>query len=236
MSDDSLSPVFGILRNPSMVDYPGRLSGVMFIAGCNFRCGFCHNAAELGGPLRPGMPWSQLERACRRFRDNWVEAVTITGGEPTLHPGLPELIRRLRAWGFLVKLDTNGSRPDVLETVLPHVDYAAMDVKCSLPRYADFVKFADGDKVRKSIGLIRSHAADYEFRTTVVPGVHDADEIRQVAELVAGSRRLALQAFVPRADLPDPTLRTMPRTAPETLRHLAEVVRPYVDEVILRGD
>jgi len=235
MSDDELSPVFGILRNPSMVDYPGRLSGVVFIAGCNFRCGFCHNA-ELAGPLRPGMSWQQLERACRRFRDNWVEAITITGGEPTLHPELPDLIRRLRSWGFRIKLDTNGSRPEILDQVIPWTDYVAMDVKCVPERYASFVGFSQTDRILESIDLIRSQAADYEFRTTVVPGVHDEQEVEAVARLVAGARRFALQAFVPRDNLPDPSLRNLPRTTLDTLRRLAAYAEPHVETVVLRGD
>ena len=105
------SPVRGVLRDASMVDYPGRLAAVLFLGGCNFRCGFCHNAALMGRVDADGLPWAEVEQMCRRFRDNWVDGAVVTGGEPTLNPGVFRVVERLREWGFAIKLDANGSRP-----------------------------------------------------------------------------------------------------------------------------
>ena len=229
-----LSPVFGVLKNPSMVDFPGAMAGVMFTAGCNFRCGFCHNA-ELLGAYKPGMSWTQLEQACRRWRDNWVTAAVITGGEPTLAPDLGLLIDRLRQWGFRVKLDTNGSRPEVLGQLISAVDYVAMDVKCALPHYPDFVKYAHPEHITESIDIVRNSAKDYEFRTTVLPAFHTDDELRAIGEAIRGARRFILQAFVPRDDLPDPALRKAPRTSAERLEQAKAVMAQFADEIILRG-
>ncbi len=228
------SAVHAILKSPSMVDFPGHLSGVFFISGCNFRCGFCHNAELLGTP-KSGMPMGQLEAACRRFRENWVDAAVITGGEPTLDDRLVDLIARLRGWGFKVKLDTNGSRPDVLEAVLPSVDFVAMDVKCGLENYPEFVKFAHPERIARSIELVRRRATAYEFRTTVLPAFHSDAEMRRIADLVRGARRYALQAFVPRDNLPDPALRRTPRTSPERMEQVAALVADSADEVVVRG-
>lgn len=229
-----VSPVFAVMPRPSMVDFPARLAVVLFTTGCNFRCGFCHNASLLGKPRR-GYTWEQLDEECRRFRREWADGVVISGGEPTLSPRLDALIDRLRGHGFAVKLDTNGSRPGCLQRVLPKLDYVAMDVKCALERYPDFVAFADTDCIRASIRLLIDTDVDSEFRTTVLESVHDDAEMRAIGELVRGSRRFVLQPFVPRDDLPDPALRSQPRTSPDLLARLGRIMEEYVDEVIVRG-
>jgi pyruvate formate lyase activating enzyme len=130
-----------MLERPSMVDFPGRLACVLFTTGCNFSCGFCHNAPLLG-ERKPGLTWERLDSACREFRQSWVRGAVVTGGEPTLWRSLPQLLEFLSGHGFQLKLDTNGSRPADLERVLERLDYVAMDVKCSLARYEGFVRFA----------------------------------------------------------------------------------------------
>ncbi|MDD2239236.1 MAG: anaerobic ribonucleoside-triphosphate reductase activating protein [Kiritimatiellae bacterium] len=230
------SPVFGIMQDASMVDYPGRMAAVMFLPGCNFRCGFCHNAPLMGRVDVPTVSWADVEKICRTFRNNWIESVVVTGGEPTLHPGLPHLMEQLRAWGFTIKLDTNGSRPAVLETLLPQVDYVAMDVKCAPGDYAANVGFADVEAVSRSIALIQEQARQYEFRTTVIEAWHDAEKMRAMGEWVRGAKRHVLQAFVPRDDLPDPAFRGMRETPAEILHQRAEVLRAYVERVEVRGE
>ncbi len=229
-----LSPVFGILKNPSLVDFPGAMAGVMFTAGCNFRCGFCHNA-ELLGAYRPGMGWEQLQHACRRWRDNWVQAVVITGGEPTMAQDLALLIERLHQWGFRVKLDTNGSRPDLLRDLAGAVEYIAMDVKCALVRYPKFVHYPHPEHIVRSIEIIRAAARDYEFRTTIIPGFHSDEELREIGRSLRGARRWALQAFVPRDSLPDPRFRNIPRTSPERLEQAGKLAAEFAEEILLRG-
>jgi len=231
----NLSPIYGHLANPSMVDFPGRLAVVFFTTGCNFGCGFCHNAGMLA-QRKPGYAWSKLGEICQRFREQWVDGAVVTGGEPTLEPALPELLDFLRRFGLAIKLDTNGSCPEVLEQVLPRVDYVAMDIKCSLPSYPALTGFADTDCIRRSIALLKTHARDYEFRTTLVPGFDSDAEMRGIAELVHGARRYFLQPFLPREDLPDPGLRTEKRTPPDRLKQLHALMQGCADEVSVRGD
>lgn len=223
------------MRNPSLVDFPGRMAAVFFVTGCNFRCGFCHNAPLLG-TVKEGYSWDHLDALCRQFRRQWVKAVVLTGGEPSLAANLVDTLRFFRERGFEVKLDTNGSRPGVLAHVLSLVSFVAMDVKCSLPRYADFVGFADSGAIRDSIRLLLGSTTPYEFRTTLIEAVHTDGEMCAIGETVRGATCFAVQPFIPRDDLPEPRLRVTPRTRPQVLRHAADILRPYVCRVEVRGD
>jgi pyruvate formate lyase activating enzyme len=222
------SPIYGARRQTTMVDFPGRIAGVTFTTGCNFGCGFCHNAALLR-ERRAGYTWKKLREVCERFRKQWATGVVITGGEPTLAPAIGETIAFIRHLGFAIKLDSNGSRPDVLEQLLPMVDYVAMDIKCALPNYATFVDFPGTDKIQASIQLIMEQASDYEFRTTVIDGIHTPEEAHLVGELICGAKRHYSQPFVPREDLPDPELAKKPRTNPDIVHAFAAIVEQYVE-------
>ncbi|HRX05516.1 MAG TPA: anaerobic ribonucleoside-triphosphate reductase activating protein [Kiritimatiellia bacterium] len=230
------SPVFGILQNASMVDYPGRMAAVLFLSGCNFRCGFCHNAKLMGRVVMEGLSWADVEATCRKFRENWVQSMVVTGGEPTLHPGIFELVDRLKGWGFAVKLDTNGSRPEVLEELLPQVDYVAMDVKFAPEEYEERTGFGRIEALSRSMDLIRGTSVGYEFRTTVIDAWHNEDKMRAIGEWVRGARRHVLQGFVPHENLPDPSCRVMKETPSATLHRLADVLRGYVEQVDVRGE
>jgi len=228
------SPVYAFLRNPSLVDFAGHLSAVFFISGCNFRCGFCHNAG-LMGMRTAGISWARLQEVCRRFSGDWVNAAVITGGEPTLCGELKGLIEFLRGQGWAVKLDTNGSRPDALRECIGLLDYVAMDVKAGLSGYAELTGFGEVDKIQKSIAVIRDYARDYEFRTTVIPAFHTAAQMREIGEMIKGSKRYVIQPFVPRDDLPDPALRETPRTDPDCLLAFQAMLAGCVEEVKVRG-
>lgn len=217
-----------------MIDYPGCLCGVFFVSGCNFSCGFCHNATLMGAKQK-GIPWSRLEEVCRRFREEWVDAVCISGGEPTLASDLITLIRFFRGFGFKVKLDTNGGCPDFLAECLPHVDYVAMDVKTGLSGYPALTGFKDTEKIRESVRLIMESGKDYEFRTTVIEPFHTDEQMREIGELIRGSRRYTLQAFVPQDTLPGIEFRTIKRTSPARLRELEKLMAPYADDILVRG-
>lgn len=228
------SPVYGLRKNPTMVDFPGRMAVVFFTTGCNFRCGFCHNASLLG-EQREGYGWKRLRHVCQRFRDQWVDGAVITGGEPTLSPTLPELVTFLRDQGFSVKLDTNGSRPDVLAPLLPLLDYVAMDVKCRLDSYAEFVGFADIGTITDSAELLRTQAIDYEFRTTLLTGFHSDEEMHGIGAIIRPARRYAVQPFIPREDLPESRWCNEARTSPDRLQEAGKLMQVYADEVIVRG-
>ncbi len=217
----------------SMKDYPGRMAALFFTAGCNFKCGFCHNPDLL--TTARTYTWDELDAICRGFRKQWVGAVTITGGEPTLHASLPETIDFFRKRGFAVKLDTNGSNPDMLEEVIDRVSYVAMDIKCSLESYGRFAGYSDLDRIRRSIGIIMSRAKDYEFRTTVLESFHNETEMRGCGEAIRGARLYILQPFVPHDNLPSEELRSQPRTRPSFLEQCAAQVASLVQKVETRG-
>lgn len=227
--------IYAYLEKPSMVDYPKHFAAVFFVSGCGFTCGFCHNAT-LMGKRQAGLPRADLAAACAKFKRDWVNGVVVTGGEPTTAADLVELIRFFKErFGFAVKLDTNGSNPDRLAECLPLVDYVAMDIKCGLSGYPGLVGFPDTGKIQRSIDLVRANAKDYEFRTTVIETVHTDAQMREVYDTVKGSRRYALQAFIPRDDLPGETFRTLPRTTAARLHELKTLMDGCAAEILLRG-
>jgi len=188
--------IAGIEKN-SFVDYPGRLAAVFFTPGCNWRCFYCHNRSLLGP--QSGRTWLDAEAALAWLdeRRGWLDAVVITGGEPTLQPDLAEFVRTVRAKGFLVKLDTNGTRPDVLRTLLDEglLDYVAMDVKAPIEKYETFCGVpVDHRAVNESIDLLMASEIQYEFRTTVAPQLTE-DDLRAIAARIRGARCYVLQQF-----------------------------------------
>lgn len=227
--------IYGFLRRPSLVDFPGHIAAVFFTSGCNFSCGYCHNAPMMGS-REAGLSALEVDAAVRRFREHdWINGVTVTGGEPTLVPHLPDMVRWFRSQGLRVKLDTNGSNPEMLKEMLPYLDYIAMDVKCALESYPEFVLYSNTDAIRRSIDLLVAWDGTAEFRTTVIDSFHTETQMRAIGELIRGAKRYALQPFVPRDNLPDPAMRSMPRTSPDLLQRYAELMRPFAHEVVLRG-
>ena len=189
----------GAIQRTSLIDYPGLISCVLFTQGCNFRCGYCHNP-ELLDPNN----WSKplLLDSIFNFlvkRVGKLDSVVITGGEPTLHLGLPDFIKKIKNMGFKVKLDTNGTNPEMLKGLLKDflVDYIAMDVKAPLSKYS-LITGGDVrmDQIRSSIHLIMSKAPDYEFRTTVVEDQLDFADILELGADIKGAKRYYLQKFV----------------------------------------
>ena len=186
----------------SLCDYPGKLAAVVFFAGCNLRCPFCYNAELVLPELVEGLsPWAFARvRAWLAERTGFLDGVVLTGGEPTLSPDLVPFARDLKGMGFLVKLDTNGTHPEVLAELLEKrlLDHVALDLKAPFSRYAEFVGLREGGMVvaavRESLALLRDHAPDYEVRTTVAPGLGRAD-LLAVAQAVAGAKRYVLQPF-----------------------------------------
>lgn len=218
-----------------MVDYPKHFAAVFFTSGCGFTCGFCHNA-PLMGKKQAGLRWGKLEATCDQFKRTWVNGVVITGGEPTHSNDLVKLIQFFKdRYGFAVKLDTNGANPDRLAECLPLVDYVAMDVKCGFSAYPDLAGFSDTGRLQQSIDLIRAGAKDYEFRTTVIETVHSDEQMDEVKQLINGAKRYALQAFIPREDLPEEQYRTVPRTTAARLHALKTRMEGCADEILLRG-
>jgi pyruvate formate lyase activating enzyme len=223
------------LQKMTLLDFPGRVACTVFLGGCDFRCPFCHNFELVDGTAQPLMDESEL-LAFLEKRKGLLDGVAITGGEPCLHRDLPDLLEKIRSLGFGVKLDTNGCHPALLRTMLERrlVDYVAMDVKNSPSKYAaacgmDTVDLAP---IRESIALLMDMAPDYEFRTTVVKELHDASDFSGIAEMIRGAKRYFLQAFTDRDSVP---FQGFHAPAKEDLLRFADLVRPFVGEVSLRG-
>lgn len=190
----------GGFQKVSLIDYPGKISAVVFTQGCNFRCPFCHNP-ELVDPERFANRIPEPEiLAFLEKRKGRLDAAVITGGEPTLQSELIPFTIHLKAMGYLIKLDTNGALPDVLEDMLGRglIDYLAMDIKAPLERYGEITKTkTDVERIRRSISLIMGSGVDYEFRTTAVRSLLGLQELEAIGRLIPGAKRFVLQKFVP---------------------------------------
>jgi pyruvate formate lyase activating enzyme len=183
----------------SLLDWHGRISAVLFVGGCNFSCPFCHNYRIADDdPELTLIPWEDVARTLRRKRD-WYDGVVLTGGEPLMHPEVFELCRRIKDIGQRVKLDTNGSFPYALKTLLEMklVDAVAMDVKTPLDtRYARAAgRQTDVTPLRRTIRLLVESAIEHEFRCTLVPGLINPEDIAAVAEAIKGAQAVALQEY-----------------------------------------
>ena len=184
----------------SLLDYEDKVSVVLFSKNCNFRCPFCHNGDSVLG-AQEEIDFSDI-LAFLKTRVGLVDAVVFSGGEPTLEDDLENKIREVKKLGYLIKLDTNGTNPELLEKLLDDqvVDYVAMDIKNTPSLYAQTsgVNHVDMEKIKKSISIIMSKAPDYEFRTTLVKEFHERMNYDNFFELVKGAKRLFLQKFVDR--------------------------------------
>jgi pyruvate formate lyase activating enzyme len=226
----------GGLTKSSLIDYPGKIAAVLHLAGCNLRCPFCHNP-ELVLPscFQEPVPVAEVMAFLERRRER-LDGVVVSGGEPTIHDDLPELIANIKALGFALKLDTNGMHPEMLRCLLSDglLDYIAMDVKAPLKTYASACgKTVPVEKLRTSIWLIKNSGVRHEFRTTVVPGLHTVRELKAIADDIHGAECYAVQDFV--SDRPlNPGLRGRPTFAPKPLRDLRRYVERRVQRYEIR--
>ena len=184
----------------SLLDYEDKVSVVLFSKACNFRCPFCHNGESVLN-AQEELDFNNI-LAYLKTRVGLVDAVVFSGGEPTLEEDLKVKMLEVKKLGFLIKLDTNGTNPDLLEQLLDEgiVDYVAMDIKNSPSLYAETtgINFIDIDKIKRSIAIIMSKAPDYEFRTTLVKEFHEKMNYDAYYELIKGAKKLYLQKFVDR--------------------------------------
>jgi pyruvate formate lyase activating enzyme len=238
----------------SLVDYPGRIAASLFCGGCNFRCPNCHNSDIVLHPNDHADLPEQEVWAFLRERVGLLDGIVVSGGEPTLQQDLLSFCLRLRELGYQCKLDTNGYRPEIVRVLIDGsaVDYVAMDVKA--PLLADRYAIAAGlcanpssvnsmssnlgsldiERIRRTIDLLLVGKVDYEFRTTVVPGLLAESDIAQIAQAIRGARRYYLQQFVPRNTLDPQMLKVKPYPA-DRVRDMADLARQCVHRVEVRG-
>jgi pyruvate formate lyase activating enzyme len=194
----------GGLQKTTLVDYPGRVAATVFLAGCNFRCPFCYSS-EL---VLPEKIKEQPEFSREYFfnflseRQGLLEGIVICGGEPTVHLELPEFARKIKSFGYFLKLDTNGSNPQMVKELLEEniLDYVAMDIKVPLERYPELVEKESkkdiAEKIKETVGILKSSKIDYEFRTTVVPQFLNKEDMVKIAKWIGGEKeKYYLQNF-----------------------------------------
>jgi pyruvate formate lyase activating enzyme len=222
---------FSGLQKTSLVDFPCRVASVLYTPGCNLRCPFCHNWRIV---LDPQPPFLTEETALKILEDRkkYIDAVVVTGGEPTIHKETPKFLKKLRGRGFTVKLDTNGLDSRALEECLPYVNYVALDVKTSLDKYKRLGAKEEGELLR-TIEILKTGDVEYEFRTTVVPGLVEMEDVRKICEVVKGAKIYAFQQFVP-GDVLDKQFDTLVPYSREIMSSYADVMKEYASEVILR--
>ena len=232
------------LQKMTLLDFPEHVACTVFLGGCDLRCPYCHNYELATGKVPPVMEEEEL-LAFLAKRKGLLDGVAITGGEPCRHRDLPDFIARIRALGFAVKLDTNGTHPDMLREVLEKglVDYVAMDVKNCPARYALTAGLTEKETdensepafvsaVRESIRILMESGVDYEFRTTVVEELHREEDFEEIGALIKGAKRYFLQCFTDRDTVPYAGL-SAPSKA--KLEACAAIVRRYVGDVKIRG-
>ncbi len=224
------------LQKLTLLDYPGKVAATVFLGGCNFRCPFCHNASLV---LSPGDE-SEITRgelmAFLESRRGLLDGVCVTGGEPLMSDDAAVLIRDIKALGFCVKLDTNGSFPERLAELLREgaVDYVAMDIKNSPEKYAltSGLETLDIEKIKKSAALIMASGVDYEFRTTLVRELHEERDLITIGEWLRGADKYFLQHFEDSGDLIGGNLSGYSKEESEAF---ARALTPYFGSVATRG-
>lgn len=246
--------IIGGLEKFSLIDYPEHLSAIVFTKGCNFRCQFCYNpmlvwpdnsASEsiydhnspLEGDQRDYLLSEDNLFDFLKERINKLDAVVITGGEPTLHNDLPEFIKKIKKLKFKVKLDTNGTNPEMLSGVVEEglIDYLAMDIKAS-PKNYDLVTGVspEMDKIKKSIKIIMTSRLPYEFRTTLVPELHSKKDIKEIANLIKGAEKWFLQPFKSDTKLVNDTFEGAVSFTDKEMEEMCQIAKNYVKQCNLR--
>ena len=222
------------LQKTTLLDYPGKVACTVFLPGCNLRCPFCHNGSLVLGPGGEGLSTDGLFAFLSKRR-GVLDGVCVTGGEPTLYPDLPELLAQIRAMGYAVKLDTNGTNPQMLRRILEQglADYVAMDIKGSPRQYPALCGGIDAlDAVRQSAALLMGAGVDYEFRTTCVHPFHTPEDMALIGQWLTGAERYFLQGFVDSGDMVGQGVWALSKKEMEALR---QAVLPHIPDAQLRG-
>lgn len=227
------------LMKQTLVDYPGEVAAVVFTQGCNLRCPFCHNGHLVTRPGRLADDYipEDVVIGFLEERLGFLDAIVISGGEPTLHPDLPDFIRKVKDLNYLVKLDTNGTNSAMLENLLKHelLDYVAMDIKAPVEFKAyqeacGNISREDFFNIRNSINLLKNALIKVEFRTTVIPSLHENEDIFKIAKYINGAKLYTLQQFNPEVTLDVNYEKVVPYTK-EEMRFIALGCSDYVKSV-----
>lgn len=227
--------IYGIQKT-TLVDFPGHVATTLFTGGCNFRCPYCHNSDLIQG-LDKVDPYSTQEVFDHlKKRKGVLDGVVISGGEPTIHPDLPDFIRKVKALGYLVKLDTNGTNPKMLKALVEEglVDYVAMDIKHSRVKYPTVAcnETLDMDAILESVDYLKGDPVDYEFRTTLCVELHRETDITAIGLWLAGAKAYYLQPYKESDQVLQPGFH---RHSREKLQDFVTLLSAFVNKVEIRG-
>lgn len=220
----------GGVQKFTLLDYPGKIAAVVFTVSCNFNCPFCHNPELVDSSKikkQPAIPEKDFFDFLKQ-RQGSLEGVCVTGGEPTLQQDLLDFTKKIKNLGFSVKLDTNGSNPEIIEKLIQEnsVDYLAMDIKGPLEKYQEITRGKiDFKKIKKSVEMVKNFP-EYEFRTTILPVFHKKEDIIKIAEWLKGSKNYFLQQFRPHKTL-DHAFEKEKSYSSEELSEICQTIRPY---------
>ncbi|MEI8360905.1 MAG: anaerobic ribonucleoside-triphosphate reductase activating protein [bacterium] len=238
--------IIGGIEKLTLLDYPGKLAAIIFTQGCNFRCQYCYNPM-LVWPIEDGRLKYQRDHSQIIESDLFVflesrrgklDGVVISGGEPTLHRDLPVFIKKIKDLGFAIKLDTNGTNSVMLKDLLSQnlLDYVAMDIKAPFAKYEQVTAVTvDLKNIEESIAIIKKSGLPYEFRTTLVPGLHDLEAVEQMGQLIIGADKWYLQFFKSDTDLVSRGLENKPRFTHAEMTAMATVGQKYAKLCVVRG-
>ncbi len=228
--------ISGLLKS-TVIDYPGKMASEIFLGGCNMRCPFCHNIELVNDPDKLESMSEEEVISFLRKRRKWVDGLVISGGEPTIHRDLPGFIRKVKGAGFLVKLDTNGTNPGMVGKLIKEglLDCIAMDIKSSPGGYERASgRKIDMNAIRKSVSMIMKSGLDYEFRTTLVPELHNKEDVREIGKWLKGAKKYCIQQFRSGETL-DPGLKGKPTFSEKELMEMASMVSDCFDVVEVRA-
>jgi pyruvate formate lyase activating enzyme len=226
--------IIGGLQKTTLIDYPGKVAAIIFTSGCNMKCHYCYN------PEMRNFSPKITEKDFFDFLDKRKEkldAITITGGEPTAQADLCEFIKKIKDRGFLVKVDTNGTNPSVLKRLFDAkiADYVAMDIKAPLEKYREVANcFVNEAAIKDSIEIIISRAPDYEFRTTIVKGQLQMEDMENIGKLIKGAKRHYSQKFMPTENLNDRAFKLMAGYSDDEMEKIKTIMGGYVKESFIR--
>lgn len=220
----------------TLLDYPGRLACTVFLGHCNFRCPFCHNAGLVLNPENePVIPIEEILGTLKK-RKGILDGVCITGGEPTVHKKLPEFVQQIKKLDYSVKLDTNGTNPQMVREMVKAglLDYVAMDIKNSPEKYGETAGIvrADLEAIHETVEFLKSGEVDYEFRTTVTRELHKKEDFLKIRKWLSGSRRYFLQAYKESEQVIRPVYSSYSR---EQLENFRQLLLEEISQVEIRG-
>lgn len=219
--------LIGGLQKTTLLDYPDKVAATIFTIGCNFRCSFCHNPEIVMG-IAKVIPQDEVLKFLKE-RKSLLDAVCVSGGEPTVQTGLISFLTKIKSLGYLIKLDTNGTNPELMDKLISKglLDYVAMDIKAPWKQYAKIVcRQQDLSAIKKSVIILKNGRIDYEFRSTVMPALHSISDIMAMAQQLKGAKKYFLQPFRPAEKLVN---QAFFGEKSYTKRQLGEIIQPFRD-------